>query len=139
MESLNIYFRQHFEEINNPNLSSYYNNSTTPLTFNSPLGIWYSTSNTNPDVVNNIGGHSMVICGYIDNVPNAFQLDGSSGIFIFRNQWGNGFGNKGSCYITYNYFFNGLGIDLNGKPTSYKSSLSDGSSPTDELIIFPIN
>lgn len=39
------------------------------------------------------GGHAMVICGYSDE----------NKVFIVRNSWGEGFGDKGYCYIPYSY------------------------------------
>ena len=38
--------------------------------------------------------HAMVICGYIDK----------EGFFIVRNSWGKNFGDKGYCYLPYEYF-----------------------------------
>lgn len=38
--------------------------------------------------------HAMVICGYIDK----------EGFFIVRNSWGKDFGDKGYCYLPYEYF-----------------------------------
>jgi len=138
---INNYFNTTFKLSLNPAVSSYYNNSTSPVTFNSATGIWYCTSTTDPDVTDKTAGHAMILCGYINNVPFANQVDGSSGVFIIRNQYSQNFGNNGNCYITYNYFFSGLGIDINGNPTStYNSTaLSNGSSPVDMLATFPIN
>ncbi|MFI3302572.1 MAG: C1 family peptidase [Rikenellaceae bacterium] len=42
------------------------------------------------------GRHAMVICGYSDKDK----------IFIVRNSWGNNFGDKGYCYMSYLYFEN---------------------------------
>lgn len=38
--------------------------------------------------------HAMVICGYIDK----------EGFFVVRNSWGKDFGDKGYCYLPYEYF-----------------------------------
>ena len=38
--------------------------------------------------------HAMVVCGYIDR----------EGFFIVRNSWGKEFGDKGYCYLPYEYF-----------------------------------
>ena len=38
--------------------------------------------------------HAMVICGYIDK----------EGYFVVRNSWGTYFGDKGYCYLPYEYF-----------------------------------
>ncbi|MDR2773202.1 MAG: C1 family peptidase [Tannerella sp.] len=38
-------------------------------------------------------GHAMVICGYDDDEQ----------LFIVRNSWGDGFGDKGYCYFPYSY------------------------------------
>lgn len=38
--------------------------------------------------------HAMVVCGYIDR----------EGFFIVRNSWGTAFGDKGYCYLPYEYF-----------------------------------
>lgn len=38
--------------------------------------------------------HAMVVCGYTDK----------EGFFIVRNSWGTAFGDKGYCYLPYEYF-----------------------------------
>ena len=40
------------------------------------------------------GVHTMVVCGYNDDAR----------LFVVRNSWGVGFGEKGYCYIPYSYF-----------------------------------
>lgn len=40
-----------------------------------------------------IGGHAMMIVGYIEELQ----------VFIVRNSWGEEWGDKGYCYIPYNY------------------------------------
>lgn len=42
-----------------------------------------------------LGGHAVVICGYDDTVTPK--------IFIVRNSWGDGWGDKGYCYFSQNF------------------------------------
>jgi hypothetical protein len=134
---LNNYFYKTFESMHNPNVQLNYNNSTNPVKINNPKGIWYCADNDDKVIT----GHVMVLCGYINNVPAAYEADGSTGVFIFRNQYSINFANNGLGYITYNYLFSGLGIDLNGSPTDtfIQQALSQGSSPLDYLYTLPIN
>ena len=51
-----------------------------------------------PDTSNETleGGHCMTMIGYNDNTQQ----------FICANSWGKSWGNKGYCYIPYNYLLN---------------------------------
>lgn len=93
-------------------------------------GIWYYNKSEELACNTVVGGHTMCLCGYINNVPAAYEADGSSGVFIFINQWTTKFGNNGYGYITYNYFLNCFNP---GGP------LINGNSPIQRLYHFPIN
>lgn len=49
---------------------------------------------TDDELEDSENNHAMVICGYIDK----------EGFFIVRNSWGKNFGDKGYCYLPYEYF-----------------------------------
>ena len=49
---------------------------------------------TDKELEDTDNNHAMVICGYIDK----------EGFFIVRNSWGKNFGDKGYCYLPYEYF-----------------------------------
>lgn len=49
---------------------------------------------TDTELEDTDNNHAMVICGYIDK----------EGFFIVRNSWGKNFGDKGYCYLPYEYF-----------------------------------
>jgi hypothetical protein len=51
---------------------------------------------------NQYSTHEVTLVGYIDDVPAAKQIDGSTGVFIFRSSWGANWGTGGNGYITYN-------------------------------------
>lgn len=46
-----------------------------------------------------LGGHAVLIVGYDDNIV----AGGNTGHFIVRNSWGTSWGDKGYCYIPYQY------------------------------------
>ena len=104
-------------------LSNFYPSLTTS-------GIWYYNKSQETACTTQVGGHTMCLCGYINNVKAAYEADGSSGVFIFINQWKRKFGNYGYGYITYNYFFNCFNP---GGP------LFNGNSPLQRVYYFPIN
>ncbi len=54
-----------------------------------------------PESEQHDGGHAMLCVGYSDNDK----------VFIVRNSWGEGWGDRGYCYIPYDYMTN---PDLNG-------------------------
>jgi hypothetical protein len=54
-----------------------------------------------PDKEQHDGGHAMLCVGYSD----------TDKVFIVRNSWGEGWGDRGYCYIPYDYMTN---PDLNG-------------------------
>jgi hypothetical protein len=49
----------------------------------------------------NLGGHAMLACGYSDKDQ----------VFLVRNSWGTGWGDRGYCYMPYEYLTN---TDLTG-------------------------
>lgn len=49
-----------------------------------------------------LGGHAVLIVGY----DNDLVKNGNKGHFIIRNSWGDSWGDKGYCYIPYNYILN---------------------------------
>ncbi|AGK95986.1 phage holin [Clostridium pasteurianum] len=57
-----------------------------------------------------LGGHSVLIVGYRDNVKNKFKtlinklIGKSNGYFIVRNSWGENWGDKGYFYLPYEVF-----------------------------------
>lgn len=55
--------------------------------------ISYPTAGEKQEKIEEHGRHAMVICGYSDE----------NRIFIVRNSWGTGFGDKGYCYMPYSY------------------------------------
>jgi len=106
------------------NRSNYHPKLTT-------AGLWYNNTN-DPNSYIYIANHLMVICGYIDNLPVAYEADGSSGVFIFINTFSTTFGNNGIGYITYNYFFNCFN-------TNIEAPFSNGAGPLIQLSYLPIN
>ena len=54
-----------------------------------------------------LGGHEMVITGYDDNA-SAVDSDGNKhqGLLILRNSWSDDVGDKGTFYMSYEYFVN---------------------------------
>ena len=45
-------------------------------------------------------GHIITIIGYVENVNQAYKLDGSSDVYIVMNSWGTNFGDNGCFYMT---------------------------------------
>lgn len=54
---------------------------------------------------NMVGGHAMIITGYDDNAI-AIDADGNQhhGLLTLRNSWGDGVGDHGNFYMSYDYF-----------------------------------
>jgi len=80
-------------------------------------------------------GHVVTIIGYIDNVPSAYQLDGSPGVFVFQNSWGKNWGHNGLGYVTYRFLIN-ANINI---ISSNGVDLSFMTSPTIEIVQIPPN
>ena len=59
------------------------------------------------------GGHAIFACGFDDNrvIRNNFTKEETRGVFIIRNSWGSGWGDKGYGYLPYEYVMKGLAID----------------------------
>ena len=81
---------------------------------------------TDKELEDTQNNHAMVICGYIDK----------EGFFIVRNSWGKHFGDKGYCYLPYEYFrtpkainqaYVVTGINING--------LEAGDLPSIETLL----
>ena len=49
---------------------------------------------TDKELEDTENNHAMVVCGYIDK----------ESFFVVRNSWGKNFGDKGYCYLPYDYF-----------------------------------
>jgi C1A family cysteine protease len=64
--------------------------------FGKPLKGFVTTPSEDAIQNENGGYHSMIICGYSDNLK----------VFIVRNSWGVDFGDNGYCYIPYSYIEN---------------------------------
>ena len=101
---------------NNP---SYYNPVLTAQ------GIMYADNSG--DSGNDVG---LILCGYIENVPAAYELDGSNCVYIFIETLGTSFGNGGLGYITSNYLF-GVG--------NTTVCLENNSSPVKQVCAAYIN
>jgi hypothetical protein len=63
--------------------------------------------NYNPGYIGNYldTGHTVMICGYVDNVnlPAGAPQGSGGGYFIVKNSWGTWFGDNGFCYLPYDY------------------------------------
>lgn len=77
---------------------------------------------TDEELQDTENNHAMVICGYIDK----------EGFFVVRNSWGKNFGDKGYCYLPYEYFrkpkainqaYVVTGININGFEAGDLSSI----------------
>lgn len=49
-----------------------------------------------------LGGHAMLVVGY----------DDEGGYLIVRNSWVEQWGDNGYCYLPYEYYTNGLIVDM---------------------------
>lgn len=114
--TLNIYFQTGIQK----------NEYTFPLIHRD--AIWQGIKNAASNEI--VGVHTMALVGYVDRVDAAKQIDGSDGVFIFINQWGENFATNGYVYITYNFFLSNMTKDP-------KRRLQDGDGPTDYLIYYP--
>ncbi|MCA9280256.1 MAG: C1 family peptidase [Phycisphaeraceae bacterium] len=60
-----------------------------------------------------VGGHAVLAVGYDDKIKIAgSKLDDSKGAIIFQNSWGEEWGDDGFGYLPYDYFLEGLAMDL---------------------------
>jgi C1A family cysteine protease len=63
---------------------------------------------------NTAGGHAMMICGYNDDkiITNSDNGQQTTGAFLIRNSWGEGWGGemKGYGYLPYEYIMSGNGL-----------------------------
>jgi hypothetical protein len=159
--NLNNFFLTNFQFYSNPSLPTYYNSSNivpvisttstpnAPIIFNGINGIWYGTNNTSTEYTEVKGGHAITLCGYINNVQvnnngsnvplSSICPDNSTGVFIFKNQWGPTFGNNGYGYISYNYFFNCFNSTEFNVVTNPITNTSMNGSPLDGLYYLPFN
>lgn len=55
-----------------------------------------------------LGGHALLAAGYDDTLEH----DGNKGYLIVRNSWGDAWGDKGYCYIPYDFVALGLITDM---------------------------
>jgi len=55
----------------------------------------------------NLGGHAVLVVGYTDTGKT-----GTTGNLIVRNSWGEGWGDKGYCYIPYSFISKGIINDM---------------------------
>lgn len=76
-------------------------------THSAPLDTWVFT----PEIARDIylhpvfAGHEMIITGYDDDaIATDQQGHPHKGLFILRNSWGDKFGNRGTFYMSYDYF-----------------------------------
>lgn len=81
--------------------------------------ISYPTAGEKQEKIEEHGRHAMVICGYSDE----------NRIFIVRNSWGTGFGDKGYCYMPYSYIMDSTLINwacIITEIDSYKIKIGEG-------------
>ena len=53
------------------------------------------------------GGHAILAAGYDDSL----KIGSSTGAFIIRNSWGDGWGDHGYGYLPYDYLLKELAMD----------------------------
>ncbi len=84
------------------------------------------SSNTTYDNVGKHAGHALIVAGYDDG-------RGPNGAFKVVNSWGSTWGDAGSIWVDYNFFFNEFVPDFTGGKPIFIAANQDGDvAPPDE-------